>query len=114
MPSSRRRKARPVKSLSLVTRQKLSILPEYSKSMASIAWDYCYRGGAIRYDDTWKAAIPLMKEYMMNVPVMGGPGIPWPRPNQIDATGAITAELDWSRLDDWISRWGCTHGASTW
>lgn len=75
-------------------------------TLATLTWEYCHDGGYIQYDGVWKAAIPLMKEYLINVPFMTGAGIPWPNPKQFDKDGTITEKLNWSRLDKWISAWG--------
>ena len=70
-------------------------------------WDYCHPGGAIRHENTWKAAIGLMKEYFIDVPFMAPAAIPWPKlGEQVDKAGNIIAKLDWSAIDEWIEQWG--------
>ncbi|MFA5865155.1 MAG: hypothetical protein WC975_10770 [Phycisphaerae bacterium] len=76
-------------------------------TLMTLTWDYCHEGGYIRYDNTRKQAIGLMKEYLINVPVYSPASIPWPQlGKQIDKDGNLTGVIDWSGFDDWIRRWG--------
>ena len=77
-------------------------------TLSLTAWDYCHGGGYIRYENTWKSAISLMKEYSFRTPWMAPATIPWPdhRKGEVDRKGNIVKTLDWSRVDQWISLWG--------
>ena len=81
--------------------------PRFSLGM----WDYTNGNGSRAITpQNREAAIKLMRSHYVDTPWATGSVLPLPDAHDFDAQGNLTAELNFSNLDEWIAMWpGARH-----
>jgi len=68
-------------------------------------WDYSNGNSYAINDANRQEAIALMRSHFVNTPWAMRNTLPWPTIKDFDAQGNLTAKLNFTNLDQWVTQW---------